>query len=86
MYRSGAGAGTSTGNTRGGSPMGDDGNGDGDYVVKLEQVPRWIDAEQHRSTFVDGSEDASFSVSAFSDPLTSPVRKRSRRYHFQIPS
>lgn len=71
MYRGGAGTGISTGNTRGGSPMGDDGNGDGDYVVKIDQVPRWIDAEQHRSTSLDGSEDASFPVVSFSDPLTS---------------
>eukprot|EP01018_Ginkgo_biloba_P036519 Gb_02661 [translate_table: standard] len=62
MYRSSA----STVSTRGGSPTGDG----GDYVVKLDQVPRWSDAE-HRASSVDGSGDSSFSVLSFSDPLTS---------------
>ncbi|GLJ48118.1 hypothetical protein SUGI_1015990 [Cryptomeria japonica] len=63
MYRSSG----VTASTLGGSPSAD---GD-DYVVKLEQVPRWSDAEQRSS--VDGSSDDAgmFSVLSFSDPLTS---------------
>ncbi|KAL4184424.1 hypothetical protein AMTRI_Chr10g225540 [Amborella trichopoda] len=50
--------------SRGGIPT----DSGGDYVVKLDQVPRWSDAEQ-RSISVDGLEDPSFSNSYFSDPL-----------------
>ncbi|KAA3488191.1 Protein GDAP2 [Gossypium australe] len=43
----------------------------GDYVVTLDQVPRWNDAEI-RSSLEYESEDPSFSKSFLSDPLTSP--------------
>ncbi|TYI46231.1 hypothetical protein E1A91_D13G092100v1 [Gossypium mustelinum] len=43
----------------------------GDYVVTLDQVPRWNDAEI-RSSLEYENEDPSFSKSFLSDPLTSP--------------
>ncbi|KAH9320907.1 hypothetical protein KI387_015546 [Taxus chinensis] len=64
MYRSS----DVTASTVGGSPTAD---GD-DYVVTLEQVPRWSDADQR--SFVDDSSDdggGPFSALSFSDPLTS---------------
>ncbi|XP_022999322.1 protein GDAP2 homolog [Cucurbita maxima] len=42
-----------------------------DYVVNLDQIPRWSDAE-HRSSLEFVNEDPSFSNSYFPDPLTSP--------------
>ncbi|KAK9119023.1 hypothetical protein Scep_017116 [Stephania cephalantha] len=58
MYRS-----VATAIPRGGSPT----DSGGDYVVKLDQVPRWIDAE-HRS--LEGeNEDPLFPNSYFVDPL-----------------
>ncbi|XP_023002685.1 protein GDAP2 homolog [Cucurbita maxima] len=42
-----------------------------DYVVNLDQIPRWSDAE-HRSSLEFVNEDTSFSNSYFPDPLTSP--------------
>lgn len=51
--------------TRGGSPT-----DSVDYVVSLDQVPRWSDAE-YRLSLEFGSEDPSFSNSYFPDPLTS---------------
>lgn len=51
--------------TRGGSPT-----DSVDYVVSLDQVPRWSDAE-YRISLEFGSEDPSFSNSYFPDPLTS---------------
>lgn len=62
MYRTVATAPTTT---RGGSPT-----DSVDYVVSLDQVPRWSDAE-HRSSVEFESEDQSFSNSYFPDPLTS---------------
>lgn len=41
-----------------------------DYVVSLDQVPRWSDAE-YRLSLEFGNEDPSFSNSYFPDPLTS---------------
>lgn len=43
-----------------------------DYVVNLDQIPRWSDAE-HRSSLEFVNEDPSFSNSYFPDPLTSPT-------------
>ncbi|KAJ8774515.1 hypothetical protein K2173_016961 [Erythroxylum novogranatense] len=63
MFRSGATATT----TRGGAPT-----DNGDYVVTLDQVPRWSDAE-NRSSFDCEIEDTSFTNSYFPDPLTSPT-------------
>ncbi|XP_058088592.1 uncharacterized protein LOC131235424 isoform X2 [Magnolia sinica] len=60
MYRS-----VATSATRGGLPT-----DSGDYVVKLDQVPRWIDVEQRSSSVYEG-EDPSFPNPYFSDPLTS---------------
>lgn len=51
--------------TRGGSPT-----DSVDYVVSLDQVPRWSDAE-YRLSLEFGNEDPSFSNSYFPDPLTS---------------
>lgn len=62
MYRTAATAATMT---RGGSPT-----DNVDYVVSLDQVPRWSDAE-YRSSLEFGNEDPSFSTSYFPDPLTS---------------
>lgn len=62
MYRTVA---TATTSTRGGSPT-----DSGDYVVSLDQVPRWSNAE-HRSSLEYDNEDPSFSNSYFPDPLTS---------------
>ncbi|KAL6013459.1 hypothetical protein ACLOJK_003957, partial [Asimina triloba] len=59
MYRT-----VPTSSTRGGMPT-----DSGDYVVKLDQVPRWSDAEQ-RFSLVYESEDPS-SNPYFLDPLTS---------------
>lgn len=42
----------------------------GEYVVGLDQVPRWSDAE-YRSPLEDENEDTSFSNLYFADPLTS---------------
>ncbi|XP_077223702.1 appr-1-p processing enzyme family protein [Tasmannia lanceolata] len=58
MYRSVAVAAP----TRGGLPT-----DNGDYVVKLDQVPHWIDTEQRPS--VNESEDVSFPNTYFLDPL-----------------
>ncbi|PIA62958.1 hypothetical protein AQUCO_00200758v1 [Aquilegia coerulea] len=58
MYRSVASEAT----TRGGLPT-----EVGDYVVTLDQVPRWIDAEQRSSLVYDNEDPSLF----FSDPLTS---------------
>ncbi|CBI27253.3 uncharacterized protein LOC100247494 isoform X3 [Vitis vinifera] len=41
-----------------------------DYVVELNQVPRWSDAE-HKSSLEYDNEDSSFPTSYFPDPLTS---------------
>lgn len=41
-----------------------------DYVVELNQVPRWSDAE-HKSSLEHDHEDSSFTNSYFPDPLTS---------------
>ncbi|KAL5553686.1 hypothetical protein UlMin_041087 [Ulmus minor] len=62
MYRTVATAATTT---RGGSPT-----DSVEYVVSLDQVPRWSDAE-YRSSLEFESEDPSFSNSYFPDPLTS---------------
>lgn len=62
MYRPVATAATVT---RGGSPT-----DSVDYVVSLDQVPRWSDAE-YRLSLEFGNEDPSFSNSYFPDPLTS---------------
>ncbi|EXB88487.1 hypothetical protein L484_017239 [Morus notabilis] len=62
MYRTAATAATMT---RGGSPT-----DNVDYVVSLDQVPRWSDSE-YRSSLEFGNEDPSFSTSYFPDPLTS---------------
>lgn len=62
MYRTVA---TATTSTRGGSPT-----DSGDYLVSLDQVPRWSNAE-HRSSLEYDNEDPSFSNSYFPDPLTS---------------
>ncbi|PRQ40695.1 putative CRAL-TRIO lipid binding domain, Macro domain-containing protein [Rosa chinensis] len=62
MYRTVA---TATTSTRGGSPT-----DSGDYVVSLDQVPRWSNAE-HRSSMEYDNEDPSFPNSYFPDPLTS---------------
>ncbi|XP_038994226.1 protein GDAP2 homolog [Hibiscus syriacus] len=43
----------------------------GDFVLTLDQVPRWIDAEI-RSSLEYENEDPSFSKSFFPDPLASP--------------
>ncbi|KAH7691157.1 Hismacro and SEC14 domain-containing proteins protein [Dioscorea alata] len=59
MYRSVAAAGP----TRGGLP-----SDSGDGVVTLDQVPRWIDADQRSAAY--GSGDPSSPFSYFSDPLT----------------
>uniref|UniRef100_A0A803QQY6 Macro domain-containing protein n=1 Tax=Cannabis sativa TaxID=3483 RepID=A0A803QQY6_CANSA len=56
---------TATATTRGGSPT-----DSVDYVVSLDQVPRWSDAE-HRTSLEFENEDPSFSNSYFPDPLTS---------------
>ncbi|KAG8661678.1 hypothetical protein MANES_01G030200v8 [Manihot esculenta] len=61
MYWSGA----TTSTTGGGSPT-DTGN----FVVTLDQVPRWTDAENRLSLGYD-NDDPSFSNSYFCDPLTS---------------
>lgn len=63
MYRTVAAAATTT---RGGSPT-----DNGDYVVTLDQVPRWGDAE-YRTSLEYENEDPSFSNLYFPDPLTSP--------------
>ncbi|KAF8378759.1 hypothetical protein HHK36_030108 [Tetracentron sinense] len=60
MYRSMAAA-----TVRGGPPT-----DSGDYVVGLNQVPRWSDAEQRSSSAYE-NEDPSFPNSYFLDPLTS---------------
>ncbi|PON40197.1 CRAL-TRIO lipid binding protein [Trema orientale] len=62
MYRTVATAATTT---RGGSPT-----DSVEYVVSLDQVPRWSDAE-YRSSLEFENEDPSFSNSYFPDPLTS---------------
>lgn len=62
MYRPVPSAATTT---RGGSPT-----DSVDYVVNLDQVPRWSDAE-YRISLEFGNEDPSFSNSYFPDPLTS---------------
>ncbi|OVA00727.1 CRAL-TRIO domain [Macleaya cordata] len=62
MYRS-----VATATTRGGLPTD---SGESDYVVSLDQVPCWSDAEQ-RSSLAYENEDPSFPNSYFSDPLTS---------------
>ncbi|KAM0949271.1 putative CRAL-TRIO lipid binding domain, Macro domain, CRAL-TRIO lipid binding domain superfamily [Dioscorea sansibarensis] len=59
MYRGVAAAGP----TRGGLP-----SDSGDGVVTLDQVPRWIDADQRSAAY--GSGDPSSPFSYFSDPLT----------------
>ncbi|EOY01780.1 Appr-1-p processing enzyme family protein isoform 1 [Theobroma cacao] len=66
MYRT-----VATATTRGGVPT-----DNGDSVVTLDQVPRWIDAE-YRSSLEDENEDPSFSNSFFPDPLTSPGEESS---------
>lgn len=58
MYRT-----TSSATTRGGLPT-----DSGDYVVGLDQVPRWSDAENRSYD----NEDPSFPNSYFPDPLMSP--------------
>ena len=63
MYRTVTTAATAT---RGGSPT-----DSGDYVVTLDQVPRWSDAE-YRASLEYENEDPSFSNPYFPDPLTSP--------------
>nr|XP_015894979.1 protein GDAP2 homolog isoform X1 [Ziziphus jujuba var. spinosa]XP_048318575.1 protein GDAP2 homolog isoform X1 [Ziziphus jujuba var. spinosa] len=63
MYRTVATAPTST---PGGPPT-----DNGDYVVSLDQVPRWSDAE-YRASLEYENEDPSYSNSYFPDPLTSP--------------
>ncbi|CAN6477358.1 unnamed protein product [Victoria cruziana] len=62
MYRSSASMATS----RGGVPT-----DSGDNVVTLDQVPRWIDAEQRALSPRDG-DDHPFSDQCFSDPLIAP--------------
>ncbi|MQL73598.1 hypothetical protein Taro_005929, partial [Colocasia esculenta] len=62
MYRSGGAVAT-----RGGTPT-----DTGDGVVTLDQVPRWIDAEQRSSPACEGQEDPSLPFSYFPDPLTVP--------------
>ena len=41
-----------------------------DYVVELNQIPRWSDAE-YKSSSEYGNDDSSFRDSYFPDPLTS---------------
>ncbi|XP_042518077.1 protein GDAP2 homolog isoform X2 [Macadamia integrifolia] len=67
MYRSVVSA-----TPRGGSPTDSGGiaTDTGDYVVHLDQVPRWSDTEQ-RPTLGYDNEDPSYPNSYFSDPLTS---------------
>lgn len=51
------------------SPRGDSPTDTGDYVVTLDQVPRWSDAE-YRWTLEPDSEDSIYPNSHFPDPLT----------------
>ncbi|XP_030449546.1 uncharacterized protein LOC115671965 [Syzygium oleosum] len=60
MYRT-----VATATTVGGLPT-----DSGEYVVSLDQVPRWSDTE-YRSSLDCENEDPSFSNSYFADPLTS---------------
>ncbi|XP_030552621.1 protein GDAP2 homolog isoform X2 [Rhodamnia argentea] len=60
MYRT-----VATATTVGGLPT-----DSGEYVVSLDQVPRWSDTE-YRSSLDYENEDPSFSNSYFADPLTS---------------
>ncbi|KAF3431543.1 hypothetical protein FNV43_RR26274 [Rhamnella rubrinervis] len=71
MYRTVATAATAT---RGGSPT-----DNGDYVVTLDQVPRWSDAE-YRASLEYENEDPSYSNPYFPDPLTSPSGEDSGSY------
>ena len=51
------------------STRGDSPTDTGDYVVTLDQVPRWSDAE-YRWTLEPDSEDSIYPNSHFPDPLT----------------